>query len=137
MSVTALRGGAIPRRPTRPLRPLRPPAASRRLGWISVILGLMSIDLEALALLSGFVPSPFVWYANLLLLYGPATVVTVAMLALGGPLALIGLACASATVRRGRVPFTMPLGVALCAMSLAIPLCYTVFVMTYMRGLIW
>ncbi|HZC06583.1 MAG TPA: hypothetical protein VE338_13190 [Ktedonobacterales bacterium] len=131
MSVSALRGGrAIARRPA------RPPAASRRLAWISVILGLMSIDLEALALLSRVIPTPFAWYANLLLLYGPTAVVTVAMLALGAPLALAGLGCAAATVRRGRVPFTMPLGVALCSMSLAVPLCYAIFVVMYLRGLV-
>lgn len=131
MSMTALdaRNAYIPRRPRR----AHVPASSRRLAWISVILGLMSIDLEALALFSPL--AQLRWYSDLLLAYGPGTVVTVAMLALGGPLALIGLLCASATVRRGRVPFATLLGVAICSVSIAIPLCYAVFVVTFLRGL--
>jgi hypothetical protein len=130
MSVQALHGsGAIARRSA------RAPAASRRLAWISVILGCMSLDLVALALFSAILPSPR-WYADLLLLYGPTTVVTAAMLALGGPLALAGLLCAGATVRRGRVPLATLLGVALCSVSIAIPLCFAVFVVTYLHGLL-
>jgi hypothetical protein len=95
----------------------------------------MSIDLEALALLSAVMPSPH-WYADLLLLYGPTTVVTVAMLALGAPLALVGLLCAGASARRGQAPLATLLGVAICSISVAIPLCYAVFVATYLRGLL-
>ena len=130
MAVHALRGsGAIARRPA------RVSAASRRLAWISVILGCMSLDLVALAVFSAILPMPS-WYANLLLLYGPTSVATVAMLALGGPLALAGLLCAGATARRGRVPFATLLGVALCSISIAIPLCFAVFVGAYLRGLL-
>lgn len=128
MSVTALGG-------VRSRRPVRVPAASRRLAWISVVLGLISVDLEALGMFSAIAP-PVRWYADLLLLYGPATVVTIAMLALGGPLALAGMLCASATVRRGRVPFATLLGVAICSISLAIPLCYAIFFYTFLRGLL-
>lgn len=113
-------------------RPVRAPAW--RLAWISVILGLISLDVDALAFLSPMAPSR--WYADLLLQYGPATVVTVAMLAVGGPLALIGLFCASATVRRQRASFATLLGVAICTFSLAVPLCYAVFVLTFLRGLL-
>ncbi|HEX8728367.1 MAG TPA: hypothetical protein VF739_07090 [Ktedonobacterales bacterium] len=111
-------------------------AVSRRLAWMSVILGAMSLDLEALAALSGVVPSPFQWYAELLLRFGSATVIVVAMLALGGPLAISGLACASAIVRRGRASYAMLLGVAICSISIAIPLIYALFVATYLRGLL-
>lgn len=132
MSVIILGGSGA----QRVARPVRAPASSRRLAWISVVLGLMSLDLEALALLSAIVPAPTRWYADLLLTYGPTTVVTVAMLLLGAPLAVAGLICASATVRRGRVPFSMLVGVAICSVSLAIPICYALFVATYLRGLL-
>jgi len=99
------------------------------------VLGLISLDLQALALLAPIAP-PTRGYADLLLLYGPPTVATVAMFALGAPLAVAGMACAGATVRRGRVPFTTLLGVAICAVSLAAPLCYAVFVFTFLRGLL-
>ncbi len=133
MSTTALgRSGAFA---ARPRASARPPASSRRLAWISVVLGLISLDVEALALLAPIAP-PFHWYAELLLLYGPATVATVAMFALGAPLAVAGIVCAGATVRRGRVPFATLLGVAICAVSLAAPLCYAVFVVTFLRGLL-
>lgn len=128
MALTALGGSGAYAAPP----PLRAPAW--RLAWISVILGLISIDVDALALLSPMAPSR--WYADLLLLYGPTTVVTVAMLAIGGPLALAGLICASATVRRRRVSFATLLGVAICTFSLAVPLCYAVFVVTFLRGLL-
>ena len=111
-------------------------AVARRLAWISVILGVMSLDLEALAALSVVVPSPSRWYAELLLRYGPSTVVIAAMLLLGGPLAIAGLACACATVRRARASYAALLGVALCAVSLAIPLSYALFVGAYLRGLL-
>ena len=128
MSLTALGSGAYAAQ-----RP-RAPAASRRLAWISVILGLISIDLEALALFSPM--APLRWYADLLLQYGPPTVITVAMLALGAPFALAGLFCASATLRRGRVPLATLLGVAICSVSIAIPLCYATFVAAFLRGLL-
>ncbi|HEX2349628.1 MAG TPA: hypothetical protein VHI51_14445 [Ktedonobacterales bacterium] len=111
-------------------------AVSRRLAWMSVILGAMSLDLEALAALSAVVPSPFRWYAELLQRYGSATVVVAAMFALGWPLAITGLACASAIVRRGRATYAMLLGVAVCSISVAIPLVYALFVATYVRGLL-
>jgi len=129
MSTTLRRSGAA----TVP-RTVRVSPAARRLAWISVILGLISLDLDALALLSPLVPLR--WYVDLVLLYGPATVVTVAMLALGGPLALLGLLVAGATLRRGRVPFATLLGVALCSVSLALPLAYAVFLYTFFRGLL-
>jgi hypothetical protein len=114
----------------------RAPAIARRLAWISVILGVMSLDLEALATLSAVVPSPSRWYAELLLRYGPSTVVVAAMLMLGGPLAIAGLAYACATVRRGRASYALLLGVAICSVSLAIPLSYALFVGAYLRGLL-
>lgn len=132
MSMTARSAsGAFPAR-----RP-RVPASSRRLAWISVILGLISLDLDALALLSPVAPiAQMRWYADLLLSYGPTAVVTMAMLALGVPLALIGLFCAGATARRGRIPLATLLGVALCSIGVAVPLCYAAFVYTFLRGLI-
>lgn len=129
MSTTLRRSGA----PTA-TRTARVSAASRRLAWISVILGLISLDLDALALLSPLVPLH--WYTDLVLLYGSATVVTLAMLALGGPLALLGMLVAGATLRRGRAPLATLLGVSLCAMSLAMPLAYAVFLYTFFRGLL-
>lgn len=114
----------------------RAPAIARRLAWISVILGAMSLDLEALATLSAVVPSPSRWYAELLLRYGPSTVVVAAMLMLGGPLAIAGLTYACATVRRGRASYALLLGVAICSVSLAIPLSYALFVGAYLRGLL-
>ncbi len=130
MSVSALgRSGVLGGRPA------RVSAASRRLAWISVTLGLISLDVEALALLAAVTPL-LRWYTDLLLLYGPATVVTVTMLALGGPFAVAGLVCASAAARRGRTPLATLLGVAICAMSLAIPLAYALFILTYLRGLL-
>ena len=133
MSMTALNGSGasgLVRRVS------RTPAVVRRLTWISVILGVMSLDVEALAALSAVVPSPSRWYAELLLLYGPSTVVIAAMLMLGGPLAITGLAYTCAAVRRGRASYAMLLGVALCSVSLAIPLSYALFVGAYLRGLL-
>lgn len=133
MSLTALNGSGasgLARRAS------RTPAVARRLAWISVTLGMMSLDLVALAALSAVVPSPSHWYAELLLRYGPSTVVVAAMLLLGGPLAIAGLACACATVHRARASYAALLGVALSAISLAIPLSYALFVGAYLRGLL-
>jgi hypothetical protein len=129
MPSTAHRSGA-----STVTRTARVPAAARRLAWISVILGLISLDLDALTLLSPL--APLRWYIDLLLLYGSATVVTLAMLALGGPLALLGLLVAGNTLRRGRAPFATLLGIALCSISLAMPLAYAVFLYTFFRGLL-
>jgi hypothetical protein len=135
MWTTTLDGGGVSQR-ARSTYASHVTAVSRRLAWMSVILGAMSLDLEALAALSGVVPSPFQWYAELLLRYGSATVVMGAMLALGWPLAITGLACASAIVRRGHASYAMLMGVAVCSVSLAIPLIYALFVATYLRGLL-
>ena len=137
MSMTAMgRSGAFV---AQPRGVARPPASSRRLAWISVVLGLISLDLEALAVLAPLLVAyvaPLRWYADLALRYGPATTATVAMCALGAPLAVAGMLCAGATVRRGRVPFATLLGVAICAVSLAAPVCYAIFVLTFLRGLL-
>lgn len=127
---------------TRPLRPLSHARVThaarldaRRLGWISVILGVISMDVDALALFSGVIPLTR-WYADLMLTFGPVTVVTGAMLLCGGPLALAGLGCASATLRRSEgAPASALLGVATSTLALAIPLCYALFVALYLRGL--
>ena len=129
MSISVQHSGARARPRTARVSPV-----ARRLAWISVTLGLISLDLEALALLMPH--GPLRWYSDLTLLYGEATVVTLAMLALGGPLALLGLFVAGAALRQGRAPLTTLLGAALCSVSLAMPLAYAVFLYTFFRGLL-
>lgn len=113
----------------------RVPDASLRLARVSVILGFVSLDLDGLTLFSVMVP-PSHWFSELLITYGPITVLPIGMLALGGPLALIGLRCAGATLPRGRVPYTALVGVALCSISLAAPVLFAATVFLYMRGLL-
>lgn len=109
--------------------------SSRRLAWISIILSFISFDLNGLALFSVIQP-PTRWYADLLLIYGPTNVLPAAMLALGGPLALLGLCTAGATVRRKRVSFAALVGFALNAISLAVPILFATAFYVFARGLL-
>lgn len=109
--------------------------ASSRLGWISLTLGLISLDLDALALLGGIVPLAR-WYSDWLLAVGPAPGVVMAMLVMGGPVALLGLICAAAIVLRSRASLSAFFGVIFSVLALAIPLCYALFIFTYLGGLL-
>jgi hypothetical protein len=127
MASTALRPAASAR--TRRLRP------STRLGWVGLTLGLISLNLEALAFLGALFPL-LGWYTQAQLQYGPALVTFVAMLALGGPPALAGVICAGARHTPGWRGAPAVAGVALCALALAIPISYAAFVVMYLSGLI-
>ncbi len=107
-----------------------------RLDWVGLTLGLIALDLEALVFLAALYPIAE-WFSQALLLYNPSLVTTVAMLAMGGPPALAGLVCAG-TARQAAGWRAVPavVGIALCALGLAIPISYAAFAVMYLRGLI-
>ncbi len=108
---------------------------SSRLGWIGLILGLIGLDLEALVFLAALYPfAP--WFSQAQILYNPAVVTTAAMLALGGPLALVGLVCAGARRPQGWRGAPAVVGIMVCSLGLAIPISYAAFAAMYLRGLI-
>jgi cation transport ATPase len=115
--------------------PRRQRAASSRLGWMALSLGLIALDLEALAFLAALYPllDPV---AQALVQYNPAVVTTVAMLALGWPPALAGLVCAGMRRPAGIAGMPAVAALAACALGLAIPVSYAAFALMYLRGLI-
>ena len=109
--------------------------ASSRLGWMGLALGLIALDLEALAFLAALYPLLDL-VSQALVQYNPAVVTTVAMLALGWPPALAGLVCAGMRRPAGMRGMPAVAGLAACALGLAIPVSYAGFALMYLRGLI-
>jgi hypothetical protein len=109
--------------------------STSRLGWMGLTFGLISLDLEALVFLAALYPVVG-WFEDALLRNNPALVITITMLALGGPPAIAGLLCATARRPSGWRGAPAVAGVALCALGLAIPISYAAFALMYLRGLI-
>lgn len=111
------------------------PGPTSRLGWMGLTLGLISVDLEALVFLAALFPVVG-WFSQALILYNPSQVLTLAMLTIGGPPAIIGLACAGARRPSGWRGTPAVAGIAVCSLGLAIPISYAAFAAMYLRGLI-
>ncbi len=111
------------------------PGPASRLGWMGLTLGLISMNLEALVFLAALFPVVG-WFSQALILYNPSQVTTLAMLALGGPPAILGLVCSGARRPSGWRGAPAVAGIAVCSLGLAIPISYAAFAAMYLRGLI-
>ncbi|HEU0025761.1 MAG TPA: hypothetical protein VFQ25_01475 [Ktedonobacterales bacterium] len=109
--------------------------SSSRLGWMGLSLGLIALDLEALAFLAALY-SLLEPVSQALVQYNPAVVITIAMLALGWPPAIAGLVCAGMRRPTGLRGIPAFAGVVACALGLAVPVSYAAFALMYLRGLI-